>query len=337
MTLVGVEHVGLDAERPQRPHAADAQHDLLAQAVVLVAAVEAVGDVDAVGAVAVDVGVEQVQRDATDVGPPDVGPHGLAGEVDGDLDAGVGQAERAGREVGDALLLPAVGVEALAEVALGVEQADGDERHAEVRRRLEVVTGEHAEAAGVLRERLADAELGGEVGHGAQRRRRPGVEPAGRRQGGTQATADGVDVVEQARVGGQLGQPLGARAAQHLDGVGVAGPPTRPQAGEQPRRLGVPAPVEVGGQLGQPRQLVGDGGLDVEAAHRSHRPGERSDGDRPSLGERPRARQAQPNRLRPVRPAPGAAQSRSKRSRFMTLSHAATKSRTNRSPPSALP
>ena len=50
--------------------------------------------------------------------------HGVAGEVDGDLDAGVDEAERQRGEVGDALLLPAVGVEALAEVALGVEQAD---------------------------------------------------------------------------------------------------------------------------------------------------------------------------------------------------------------------
>ena len=72
VALVGVEHVGLQAEGPQRPHAADAEHDLLAQPVVLVAAVEAVGDGDAVGGVAVDVGVEEVQRDAADVGPPHV-------------------------------------------------------------------------------------------------------------------------------------------------------------------------------------------------------------------------------------------------------------------------
>ena len=97
----------------------------------------------------------------------------VAGQVDGDLDAGVGEAERLGVELGDALLLPAVGVEALAEVALGVEQPDADERHAEVGRRLQVVAGQHAEAAGVLRQGLGDAELGGEVGHRAQRRAGP--------------------------------------------------------------------------------------------------------------------------------------------------------------------
>ena len=76
VALVGVEDVGLQAERAQGAHAADAEHDLLAQAVVLVAAVEAVGDGDAVGGVAGDVGVEEVQRDAADVGPPDVDPDG---------------------------------------------------------------------------------------------------------------------------------------------------------------------------------------------------------------------------------------------------------------------
>ena len=73
VALVGVEHVGFDAERPQRPHPTDAEHDLLAQPMVLVAAVEPVGDGDAVGRVALDVGVEQVQRDAADVGPPHPG------------------------------------------------------------------------------------------------------------------------------------------------------------------------------------------------------------------------------------------------------------------------
>ncbi len=46
MTLVRVEHLRREPERPQRPDAADAEHDLLAQPVLLVAAVQAVGDRD---------------------------------------------------------------------------------------------------------------------------------------------------------------------------------------------------------------------------------------------------------------------------------------------------
>ena len=55
------------------------------------------------------------------------------------------------------------------EVALGVQQTDADERHAEVGGRLQVVAGEHPEPAGVLRERLGDAELGREVGDEVER------------------------------------------------------------------------------------------------------------------------------------------------------------------------
>ena len=169
VALVGVEHVRGQPERAQGAHATDAEDDLLAQTVVLVAAVQAIGDRDAVRRVAGDVGVEQVQRDSTDVGAPDVDLDLVAGEVDGELDARVDEAEGVGREVGDALLLPAAGVEALAEVALRVQQADADERNAEVRGGLEVIAGEHAEAAGVLGQCLADAELRREVGDRAQR------------------------------------------------------------------------------------------------------------------------------------------------------------------------
>ena len=42
VALVGVEHLGMQAERPQGPDAADAEHDLLAEPVLLVAAVEPV-------------------------------------------------------------------------------------------------------------------------------------------------------------------------------------------------------------------------------------------------------------------------------------------------------
>ena len=69
-----------------------------------------------------------------------------------------------GSSDGVVLLLPAVGATATAEVAGAVEQPDADDRHAEVGRRLEVVAGEDAEAAGVLRQHLGDAELRREVG-----------------------------------------------------------------------------------------------------------------------------------------------------------------------------
>ena len=91
-------------------------------------------------------------------------------EFDLDDDTGVDEPERVRVDRGVAFLLPAVGVEALSEVALGVEQADPDQRDTEVGRRLEMVAGEHAETTRVLGERFGDPELRGEVGHAAQRR-----------------------------------------------------------------------------------------------------------------------------------------------------------------------
>ncbi len=67
---------------------------------------------------------------------------------------------------GVVLLLPAVGRQRLPEVAVAVEQADADDRHPEVGGRLQVVTGQDAEAAGVVRQHLGDAELHREVGDG---------------------------------------------------------------------------------------------------------------------------------------------------------------------------
>ena len=77
-----------------------------------------------------------------------------------------------------ALLLPAVGRDRLREVAGLVEEADAEERHAEVGGRLEVVAGEDAEAARVLRQGRGDAELRREVRDRARRIGAERLEPA---------------------------------------------------------------------------------------------------------------------------------------------------------------
>ena len=90
VALVGVEDLrrrGAGDARPdaQGAYAADAEEQLLAQPVLGVAAVEPVGDVAVVGAVLLDVGVEQQQRHAADVGDEDPG-HQVGAVGQGDRD-----------------------------------------------------------------------------------------------------------------------------------------------------------------------------------------------------------------------------------------------------------
>ena len=170
---VGCRSTGEPGPQSQRADPAHAEEHLLLQAKLPAATVEALGDAAAAVVVGVDVGVEEQQGHPSDLGAPHLGMQLPAtGEVDGD-DARVAvllAQQREGEAVGVqdrvVLLLPAVAVEALAEVAGLVEEAHTDDRHADVRGGLEVVAGEDAEAAGVLRERRGDAELGAEVRDG---------------------------------------------------------------------------------------------------------------------------------------------------------------------------
>ncbi len=182
VTLVHVEDLGHRVPGrlrvgQHRAHPADAEQDLLLDPVVLVAAVEPVGGAAQEVVVGLDVGVQQQQRHPADLGAPDPRRQQPAAghpDADGQLLA-VGaehpvdrQALRIVRRV--VLLLPAVRGQRLPEVAEPVEQADPDDRHAEIGRRLEVVAGQDAETARVVRQRLGDAELHGEVGDGLRKR-----------------------------------------------------------------------------------------------------------------------------------------------------------------------
>ena len=276
VALVGVEHLGVDAERVEGAHAADAEEDLLAEAVLGLAAVEPVGDGAQVGGVLLDVGVEQVQRHPTDLGLPHAGHERRAGQVDLDGDP---VARREGHgvrvEVGVALLLPAVGGQRLAEVAVPVEEADADQRHAEVAARLEVVAGQHAEAAGVLGERLGDPELGGEVGDGLQRRVLAGLEPAIAVEVALVLVAHLAEEAHEAGVVDQRVEPLARHHAEHADRVVDR---RVPRVGVDPLEhvagLGVPRPAQVHGQLLERRQLGRQRRPDGEAAQGLH-PGPR--------------------------------------------------------------
>ena len=198
VAFVHVEHLGrrqplhLD-ERADRAHPADACQNLLLDPVFLVAAVEPVGDTAKIVVVLRDVGIQQQQRDSAHLRDPHVRPQ-LAGVRHCQLDQHrvavlVGeQTQRQAlwiqRRVG--LVLPTVGGQRLPEVARAVVQPDRDQRQAQVRRGLQVIARQNAQAAGIVRKHLGDAELHGEV-RDAVRQRACRLRPAA----GTTAAGSG--------------------------------------------------------------------------------------------------------------------------------------------------
>ena len=258
VAFVEVIDAGHDVERAERLHAADAEHQLLADAGSHVAAVEPRRQLAVLRAVAVDVAIEQIQRHAADVHQPDLGHQPAVAGFDrnGDLLV-VGADRRRHRQVFDSrvevfFLLEAVAIEMLLEIALVVEQADGHERHGQAAGALDVVAGEHAQAARVDRHRFVQAELGGEIGD------RPRAEDAG--FAGTPGVARVVQVflepamgLVDARVEHHLGRPLGELLGRHLgehdDRIVVdLSPLDRIQVAKQVDDFRVPAPPQVRGQ-----------------------------------------------------------------------------------------
>ena len=125
------------------------------------------------------------------------------------------------------LLLPAVRRQRLLEVAAAIEQPHAEDRDPEVAGALEVVAGEDAESAGVLREHLGDAVLRGEVRDA--RRRRPVLACRGT------GTSGSVEVALEVIVRG-VQPPRGTRRPPPVTGGARAGP--RRAAGWGRRRAG---------------------------------------------------------------------------------------------------
>ena len=172
MSFVEVENTGIESQGPEHPHAADAEHDLLAQAAVGLRHVQAVGDAPQVLRVGLEVGVEEDQRDTPDLRPPHRDAHVALTDRRFDLDPldlVDGQVRAA--VLGVHLELASTLVDVLPAEALLVKEADRHERQAEVARRLQVVARQHAEAARVDGQALREAELEREVGDAERRLR----------------------------------------------------------------------------------------------------------------------------------------------------------------------
>ena len=260
---------GLDAHRLERAHAADAEQHVLREARVRVADVEPRRD-PARGAGRSPGARRRAGRAARGRrrrarSAPSTSHVARSGTVivSGSPSSPVTSAagRRSGIGVDPVLVLPAAGVDALAEVALAVHQADGDERQRAVGGLLEDVAGERAEAAGVDRQRAVDAELGAEV-----RDRALGRRPGPRRR----AREVGAHALPRPR---RRARAASASAAARASGsaAGLLQQPHRVLARSAPSGSGSiaaedvgaarrPGPAVVVGEPGEPRQRLGHAG-----------------------------------------------------------------------------
>ena len=245
-------------------------------------AVELLGDGAILGRVFEEVGVEQVKLDAADGKGPRAHQDGAAEDFHAHAQRRAVGVERFGDgQVGKVLVelqghLLALAGDLLLEVAMPVEQADGDEVQAEVRGGLAVVASEDAEAAGVVRHGLVEAELGREIRHqragrGAGVAGAIGVAPG---HVGLEAAVNlghlAPEIVvlgelEKARLGGVLEHPQGrmvnALPERHVD------------VPEQLARGRLPAPPKVVNEVVQRREGRRKLGDDVESLERLHTAG----------------------------------------------------------------
>src|SRR6185295_8027491 len=172
------------------------------------------------------------------------------------------------------VLLPALAVDQLMDVALVIEQTDADHRHAQVAHALEVIAREHAQDPRIDRDRLVEAELGREVGDGAREQSR-GVErpPA---VAAAQVLEEPAMRLVDAGLHLERRDPprdvVAVQAAQHRDRVVVDGAPDlRSELAEDRPDLRTPGPPEVLRELAQLSHQLGSFGHTAAAPLRGSR------------------------------------------------------------------
>ena len=170
MPLVDVVDAGADAQLFEDPDPSHSEEDLLFDPRPRFGAVESFRDLPVLGGVSRDVGVQKIERDAPHLNLPDIGEERSPGEIQGDLH-GVAPVvlddlQRHSGEIVFRILLRlgAVFVDDLLEESVLVEKADADEGDVQVAGRLQVVSGEGAQASGIDGQAVVETVFGREVG-----------------------------------------------------------------------------------------------------------------------------------------------------------------------------
>ena len=271
--LVEMENTRRNAHGLEGAKAADAEEQLLANAGASVAAIEARGQFQILGCVAGYVGVEQQKVAAADLDAPDLGANRAAAGFNFDhhrfpvFANGQFHGELVDVGLQVLFLLPAVLVQALQEVALPVEQADADEGNAQVGCTLDVVSGEHAQAAGINGQRFVQTKLRGKIGNRAGPEH-PGIHGAPGAvcpQIFLLAAIDIVDAAMQTEFGGAAFDFSQGHLVEQRDGILIELPPAGGiEIAKQADAVVVPTPAEIAGD--RPKTLLGRGYEPIESA-----------------------------------------------------------------------
>jgi hypothetical protein len=172
VSFVQVKNAGRDAQRFQSAQAADAQKQFLMHAHAAVASVQTRGHVAVFGVLPSTSESSRNRSTAANFHAPHFGVDRTMARIDlhyhrpavGADGRFHGQLIDIGLEI--LLALPAVAIQALAEISLAIKQADANERDAEIGGALDVIAGQNSEAAGIDGQRFVHAKFGGEISHG---------------------------------------------------------------------------------------------------------------------------------------------------------------------------
>src|SRR5271165_7361366 len=151
MPFVHVINGGMKPQRLQGAISADAEHDLLQDAHLPIAAIKLIGDMAMVRMrVERNVGIQQVERNASDVRPPYLRVNHASGEVHFHHHRLAARTNRNPHRkivevvVNMRFLLPSRLAKVLAEISLLIKQSDTHQRNAKITGRLEMVTCQYA-------------------------------------------------------------------------------------------------------------------------------------------------------------------------------------------------
>jgi len=255
---------GRDAEGPQRSDAADAKDELLVEPHLAAPDVQDVGDRPVRRRIQGRVRIQQDDGHPADADDPDVDVNVAAWELDrhGQL-AALSIEHAADRQpmevvIRVAVLLVAVGVDRLAEIAVAIEEADSDQRQRHVAGGLHVIAREDAEAAGVDAERFVEAVFGAEVGDRAgESLGVAAMEPVvgAIREVPIEVADDAVGFAHEVGVVEEA-SPVD-HAGDDRNGAVASGPRAAVDPGVEPAGTGMPGPVEVVGEAPEAFELGG--------------------------------------------------------------------------------